>query len=154
MTVKEATETKSTEYPFGGGKLTIEEANQILNHLPLEVSFIDKNDEIKYFNQRSESGDMIFIRTSEDLGKTVYQAHPPKSQDMVKQLVKDLKSKRRTSESMWYRTKDGSKYIYITFKGVFNDENEYLGIMEYVQDIQPFFELPTEMKFGLSEIDE
>mgnify|MGYP001409751689 CR=1 FL=1 len=156
MTVKESTMTisESTQIPFGGGHLTLEEANQILNHLPLEVSFIDKNDEIKYFNQRSKTGDMMFVRTAEDIGKTVYEAHPPKSQEMVKQLVKDLKSRRRTSESMWYRTKDGSKYIYITFKGVFNEEGEYLGIMEYVQDIQPFFNLPSEMKFGLSKIED
>lgn len=151
MAINQSTKTTSTEFPFGGGQLTVEEANEILNHLPLEISFIDKNDEVKYFNERSKTGDMIFVRTSEDIGKTVYEAHPPKSRDMVKQLVADLKSKRRTAESMWYKTKD--RYIFITFKGVFNKNGEYLGIMEYVQDIQPFFHLPTEMKVGLSEID-
>lgn len=148
MMVKKS--TQSVEIPIGGGHLTVEEANEILNHLPLEISYIDKNDEVKYFNERSDSGEMIFVRTAEDLGKTVYEAHPPKSQDMVKQLVADLKSKRRTSESMWYRTKTKDKYIFITFKGVFNKDGEYLGIMEY---IQPFFNLPSEMKVKLSELD-
>lgn len=139
------------EFPCGGGSLTGEEVNHILNSLPLEISFIDKDDEVKYFNERAKTTDMIFVRTRDDIGKTVYEAHPPKSHDMVKQLVKDLKTKKRTSESMWYKTKD--QFIFITFKGVFNEKGEYLGIIELVQDIQPFFELPSDQKFGLSEIE-
>ena len=38
------------DLPFGGGYLSLKEANLILNHLPFEITFIDKNDLFKYFN--------------------------------------------------------------------------------------------------------
>lgn len=65
-------------------------------------------------------------------------------------VIRDLKMGRRTSESMWFKKKD--QYIHITYKAVYNDEGEFLGILEYVQDIQPFFELPSEVKIGLTRI--
>lgn len=67
-------------------------------------------------------------------------------------LIRDLKTGRRKSESMWFKKQD--QYVYITYKPVFNDEGEFLGILEYVQNIQPFFELPSEVKMGLSEIED
>jgi len=64
-------------------------------------------------------------------------------------LIRDLKTKKRLSEKMWFR-KNG-KYIHITYKGIFNENNEFLGILEYVQDIQPFLDLPREVKKELSQ---
>lgn len=59
-------------------------------------------------------------------------------------LMRDLKTGRRASESMWFKKK--GQYIHITYKAIYDDEGEFLGVLEYVQDIQPFLELPSEIK--------
>ena len=138
---------------FGGGYLTAHEANHLLNNLPLEISFIDKNDIVKYFNERSVSPEeMMFVRTKDMLGADVADSHPSKSHGKVMPLVRDLKAGKRDIESMWFKKKN--QYIHVSFKAIFDENGEYLGIMEYVQDIQPFFELPSEMKVGLRDLDE
>ena len=137
---------------FGGGYLSIEEANLILNSLPLEITYVDKNSVFKYFNKITEASDMMLVRTPTSIGRNVANCHPPKSLRKVMTLIRDLKTKKRTQESMWF--KKGNQYVHLTYKAIFNEDDEFLGILEYVQDIQPFFELPTEIKRGLTNLEE
>lgn len=137
---------------FGGGYLTTMEANTILNNLPLEITFVDKNGIFKYFNEKVASSEMLFVRTPSSIGRNVANCHPPKSLKKVMQLIRDLKTKRRSSESMWFRKND--QFIHITYKSVFDEDGEYLGILEYVQDIQPFFDLTRDVKKELSPLDD
>jgi len=139
-------------HKLGAGYLTLHEVNHILNHLPLELTFVDRNGFFKYFNDRVQSSDMMFIRTPSAIGRNVANCHPPKSMSKVMQLIRDLKTKKRSSESMWFKKKD--EYVHVTYKGVFDENGEYLGILEYVQDIQPFFELPREVKKEISSFDD
>lgn len=137
--------------PFGCGYLTVEEADHILNNLPLEITFVDKNSVFKYFNNMTKASEMMLVRTPLSIGRNVANCHPPKNLSKVMRLVRDLKAKRRTSETMWF--KKGGQYVHVTYKPIFNEEDEFLGILEYVQDIQPFFELPSEIKRRLTELD-
>lgn len=137
----------------GGGYLTTEEAQFVLNNLPLEITFVDKTAIFRYFNETTkDASEMMLVRTPSSIGRNVANCHPPKSLRKVMTVIRDLKMGRRTSESMWFKKKD--QYIHITYKAVFNDEGEFLGILEYVQDIQPFFELPCEVKTGLSKVED
>jgi DUF438 domain-containing protein len=136
---------------FGGGYLSVKEANLILNHLPLEITFIDKNSVFKYFNEITDAPDMMLVRTPISIGRNVANCHPPKSLKKVMTLIRDLKTKKRTSESMWFKKQD--QYIHLTYKAIFNEAGDYVGVLEYVQDIQPFFGLPSEVKTGLSRLD-
>ncbi|CAM2746818.1 DUF438 domain-containing protein [Salinicoccus roseus] len=133
---------------FGGGYLTAKEANLILNHLPGEITFVDRNGLFKYFNEIGEAEEMMFIRTPLSIGRNVANCHPPKSTKKVMHIIHDLKKRKKESETMWFRKKD--KYIHVTYKAVFDEAGEFMGILEYVQDIQPFFELPREVKRGPS----
>ncbi|MCT2534838.1 PAS domain-containing protein [Aquibacillus koreensis] len=143
------TEANDTEHVrFGGGFLTIKEANHILNNIPLELTFVDKNGIFKYFNEVVESSEMMFIRTPTSIGRNVGMCHPPKSMGKVMQIIRDLKSRTKESETMWFKKKD--QYVHITYKGLFDENEEFLGILEYVQDIQPFMDLPREVKRELS----
>lgn len=143
------TEANDTaHYRIGGGYLTIKEVNHILNNLPLEITFVDKNGVFKYFNEIVESSEMMFIRTQASIGRNVAMCHPPKSMKKVMQLIRDLKEKKKTSETMWFKKKE--EYVHVTYKGVFDDDGEFIGILEYVQNIQPFLDLPREIKRGLS----
>ncbi|MCG7332645.1 DUF438 domain-containing protein [Salinicoccus roseus] len=129
---------------FGGGYLTAKEANLLLNHLPVEITFVDRNGLFKYFNEIGEAEEMMFIRTPLSIGRNVANCHPPKSTKKVMLIIHDLKKRKKESETMWFRKKD--KYVHVTYKAVFDETGDFKGILEYVQDIQPFFELPRKVK--------
>lgn len=133
---------------FGGGYLTAKEANLILNNLPVEITFIDKSGIFKYFNEVVESSEMMFIRTPLSIGRNVANCHPPKSLKKVMYVIRDLRNKAKDSETMWF--KKGDQFIHITYKALFDEKDEFMGILEYVQDIQPFLELPSDMKRNVS----
>ncbi|MGV2928459.1 PAS domain-containing protein [Macrococcus capreoli] len=138
------TEDRNQNIKIGGGYLTLKEAELILNHLPLEITFVDKHGLFKYFNEITESQHMMFIRTPISIGRSVANCHPPKSLKKMMQVMRLLKDKKQETVTMWF--KKGNEYIYVTYKGVFDETGEYQGILEYVQDIQPFMELPSVVK--------
>lgn len=153
LSVSENDELWKTEnIPFGGGFLTLEEANLILNNLPVEITFVDRNSIFKYFNQVTNAEDMMLVRTPLSIGRNVADCHPPKSLKKVMTLARDLKSGKRKSESMWF--KKGDAYVYITYKGLFNEKDEFIGILEYVQDISSFLDLPKEVKRELTPLED
>ena len=78
--------------------------------------------------------------------------HPPRSLDMVMTLIDDLKHKHRTSESMWFHRSDG-RFAYVTYIGVFDDQDQYMGVLEYVHDIAPLLDLGPD-KRGLAPLEE
>ena len=137
--------------PFGGGYLSLKEANLILNHLPFEITFIDKNDLFKYFNTSIAIDNKLFPRVPSAIGRHVKMCHPPRSLDMVMTLIDDLKHKRRTSESMWFHRSDG-RFAYVTYIGIFDDQDQYMGVLEYVHDIAPLLDLGPD-KRGLAPLE-
>ena len=139
------------DLPFGGGYLSLKEANLILNHLPFEITFIDKNDLFKYFNTSMAIENKLFPRVPSAIGRHVKMCHPPRSLDMVMTLIDDLKHKRRASESMWFHRSDG-RFAYVTYIGVFDDQDQYMGVLEYVHDIAPLLDLGPD-KRGLSPLE-
>lgn len=142
---------ESMQIAFGGGFLTVKEADYILNNLPVEITFIDKQGVFKYFNDKVKASEMMFVRTPSSIGSNVAHCHPPRNMKKVMQLIRDLRLGRRSSECMWYK-KDGH-YVHITYKGLFTEDGEYLGILEYVQDIQPFLDLPRKVKKEVSLLE-
>ena len=139
------------DLPFGGGYLSLKEANLILNHLPFEITFINKNDLFKYFNTSIAIDNKLFPRVPSAIGRHVKMCHPPRSLDMVMTLIDDLKHKRRTSESMWFHRSDG-RFAYVTYIGVFDDQDQYMGVLEYVHDIAPLLDLGPD-KRGLAPLE-
>ena len=116
---------------LGTGYLTKKEVNIMLDMLPLELTFVDKDDVVKYFN--NQEGTKLLARTPNAIGRDVMNCHPPKSYEIVEQLIKDLKSGKKKKEVAWFKM--GSTYVHITYVAVHDDAGEYLGILEYVQDI-------------------
>lgn len=119
------------ELKLGTGSLTMNEVNRILNKLPLELSFVDKNHIVQYFNDIP--GEKLFVRTSNTIGRDMLMSHPPKSKPMVEKLLSDLKTGVKDTQSAWYPKEDGT-IVHITFTAV-RDEGEFLGVLEIVQDI-------------------
>lgn len=135
---KERKEKMDRTLQLGTGSLTMKEVDLILDLNPLELSFVDKDNVIQYFNHIP--GEKLFPRTPNSIGRDMLHAHPPKSKEMVKQLLKQLKSGEKDTQDAWYPKKDGT-IVYITFRAVRDEAGEFLGILEYVQDITELTEL-------------
>jgi len=108
-----------------------EEIQEILDTLPFEISFVDKNDVVKYFNKVGKRE--IFPRTEEVIGRKVQNCHPKKSLQKVEQILHDFKTGKKDVAEFWIDLK--GRKIYIRYFAVRNKNNEYLGCLEVSQDI-------------------
>ncbi|MCX7677588.1 MAG: DUF438 domain-containing protein [Spirochaetes bacterium] len=115
---------------FETGKLNIEQLEAMLNTLPVDFTFIDKDDVVCYFNNAPER---IFVRSKAVIGRTVQNCHPQKSIDVVNRLLEEMKSGKRNKAEFWIEL--SGKLVYITYYAVRNRQGEYLGCLEVTQDI-------------------
>lgn len=123
------------------GVLSIKQLELMLNHLPVDITFIDQDDVVRYFSHGKER---IFTRTKAVIGRTVQNCHPPKSVHVVEQLLQDFKSGAKDSEDFWIQFKD--KYIYIRYFAVRDEKGTYMGTLEFTQNITPIQEIEGEKR--------
>jgi PAS domain S-box-containing protein len=115
---------------FPTGSLSTEELEAVLSTLPVDVTFVDRDDTVRYFSQ---STDRIFPRTRAVIGRKVQQCHPQKSVHVVNQILSDFKSGKKDVAEFWIDLK--GRLIYIRYWPVRNDKGEYLGCLEVTQDV-------------------
>ncbi len=126
---------------FETGYFTKEELESMLNSMPVDITFVDKNDNVKYFSQGKER---IFARTRAVIGRTVHNCHPPASVHVVEKIVEDFKSGKKDHEDFWIKM--GDKYVLIRYFAVRNKDGQYLGTLEFTQDIAPIQALEGEKR--------
>jgi len=126
---------------FDAGFMLPEEINALLNTLPIDMTFVDKNGEVKYFSQGKER---IFARPKTIIGRQVSNCHPPASAHIVEGIVADLMSGKKDHEDFWIKM--GEKYVYIRYFAVRNAKGEYLGTVEVSQDIKPIQDITGEKR--------
>lgn len=131
---------------IGTGHLNLDEIRLILNKLPLEITYVDAQNKVKYFNE----GKKILPRTPNAIGRDVMNCHPPKSQKTVTKLIEQLRTGEKDSASAWFEARE--KFIKITYDALRDDEGQYLGVLEYVQDIGPLKELQGTKKNVFIEV--
>jgi PAS domain S-box-containing protein len=102
----------------------------MLDSMPVEVSFVDENDEVRYFNK---NGDRIFPRPRSIVGKKVQQCHPQKSVHKVLQILDAFKKGEKDVAEFWINLK--GRQIYIRYFPVRDKDGKYLGTLEVSQDI-------------------
>ena len=102
----------------------------IFDALPVEVSFVDDADTVRYY---SKGDRRIFRRTPAVIGRKVQDCHPPKSLHKVEQVISDLKSGKQDVAEFWIDL-DG-RMIYIRYFAVRDKAGKYLGVLEVTQDI-------------------
>ena len=103
----------------------------ILNTLPVELSFVDANDTVRYFSH--ERGTKIFPRTRGVIGARVQDCHPQKSVHVVNRILADFKAGRRDVAEFWIEM--GPRFIHIRYRPVRGADGRYLGCLETVQDV-------------------
>lgn len=123
------------------GHFKLEELTWMLNTLPFDVTFVDKDNCVKYF---SEGKERTFPRTRAIIGRNVSNCHPPASVHIVEKIVEDLRSGKKDNEDFWINM--GNKFVLIRYFAVRNENGEYLGVLEVTQDIKEIQELKGEKR--------
>ncbi len=114
----------------------------ILNTLPVELSFIDHEDRVRYFSH--EHGEKIFGRTRGAIGTAVQNCHPPKSLYLVNRILADFKAGRREVAEFWIEM--GGRMVHIRYWPVRGEDGRYLGTLETVQDVAAIRALTGEQR--------
>ena len=113
----------------------------IFDTLPVEVSFIDDADTVRYY---SKGDKRIFRRTPAVIGRKVQDCHPQKSLHKVEQVISDLKSGKREMAEFWIDL--GGRKIYIRYFAVRSKSGKYIGTLEVTQDITEIQEITGEKR--------
>lgn len=140
---------RQTQQPFGHGYLSVEQANLILNHLPMEITFVNKEDIFQYYNDSVPAEEMIFKRTPSQVGRNVELCHPPKFLEKVRFIFKELREGKRDKFVMWFKSESRDKFVHVTYAAVRDEAGEFQGVLEYVQDIQPFRDIEEDFYRGV-----
>ncbi len=112
------------------GELSKEMFERIVETAPIEISFIDKDDTVRFYNKH---GKRIFQRTPSVIGLKVQNCHPKKSLDAVNKILEDFKNGKRDVAEFWITLDD--KFIYIRYFPVQDSQGHYLGTLEVTQDV-------------------
>ncbi len=126
---------------FETGELSVKELETILNTLPVDITFVDKEDRVRYFSQ---SKDRIFPRTKAVIGRRVQQCHPQKSLHVVEQILSDFKNNESNVAEFWISLK--GRLVYIRYFAVRDEDQNYLGCLEVTQDITKVKEIKGEKR--------
>lgn len=126
---------------FPSGKLSHEELLGIFNTVPFDMTFVDKDDKVKYF---TEGAERIFARSRAILHRDVRMCHPPSSVHIVDKIIEDFRSGKEDTAPFWIQM--GGKFIYINYYAIRNDNGEYLGTLEVSQDLTKLRALEGEQR--------
>ncbi len=123
------------------GSFTLEELIGTFRSLPFDLTFVDKEDTVRYFTPGRER---IFDRSRAILGRKVQYCHPPKSVHIVNQIVRDFKSGKQERARFWIQM--GGRLIYICYYAVRDEQGSYLGTLEVTQDLSELRNLEGERR--------
>ncbi len=112
------------------GALTPKQINLMLTNLPVDVTFVDENDEVRYFTQGRER---IFDRSPSIIGRQVSNCHPPQSVKRVEIILDDFRSGKRDVAEFWIQM--GGKFIHIRYFAMHDQSGAYQGCIEVSQDV-------------------
>jgi DUF438 domain-containing protein len=115
---------------FETGNLTKEQLESLLNTLPVDITFIDAYDTVRYFSKPEKR---FFVRTKAVIGRKVYMCHPQKSIDVVTAILNSFKSGKKDAAEFWINL--NNRLVHIRFFAVRDADGKYLGTIEVVQDI-------------------
>lgn len=119
-----------TEIMFGGGHMTVEQLEAMLNTMPFEISFVDELDMNRYFNE----GSKVFKRPGMAIDREVWSCHPPKVEQQVRRIIGEFKEGTLDKVPVWMN-KNGRVFL-VTYMAVRDKAGKYLGTMELVQDME------------------
>ena len=126
---------------FPTGALTFEQLRGILGALPVDITFVDADDRVRYF---SEGADRVFERSKAILGREVRHCHPPKSVHVVEEIVSSFRSGRQDVAEFWIQLR--GRFVHIRYFAVRDGDGTYLGTLEVTQDLTRLRQLEGERR--------
>jgi len=123
------------------GQLSIDQIVLMINNLPVDVTFVDENDEVRYFSTPSHR---IFPRSKAIIGRLVENCHPPSSVHIVKDLIDAFKSGEKDQESFWIEM--GDKFILIRYFALRDKDGNYKGTLEVSEEVSSVRKLTGEKR--------
>jgi hypothetical protein len=123
------------------GSFSVEELLAILNTIPVDMTFVDKDDKVKYFTQGTER---IFQRNRAILNRDVRHCHPPASSHIVDKIIEDFKSGKQSRAPFWINV--GGKFVHIEYFALRSETGEYLGTLEVSHDLTHYRSLEGEQR--------
>ncbi len=138
---KTETQNHNSEINLGTGSVNIEQLKMIFNHLPVDITYVDENDEVKYFSTPKHR---IFPRTIAVIGRKVHHCHPPESVHIVEKIVESFKNGEKDEAAFWIKM--GTKFILIKYFAVRNEQEKYKGVLEVSQEVSEIRALQGERR--------
>jgi len=123
------------------GELSLDQILLLLNNLPVDITFVDENDRVKFFSRPKER---FFPRSPAIIGRAVQNCHPPESVHIVEKIVAAFKNGEKDNAKFWLELK--GKFILIQYFALRNDKNEYKGVIEVSQDVTEIRALKGEQR--------
>ncbi len=120
---------KDGDFEVNVGFLNPQLVDMIFKHLPVDVTYIDENDRVKFYS----GGDRIFPRSPSIIGRPVQLCHPPKSVYIVNKILNAFKSGERDTAEFWIQM--GPKFVYITYYAIRDEKGNYRGTLEVTQEV-------------------
>ena len=131
-----ATVSKDAVLDVATGKLTLEQINLLFRHLPVDLSYVDENELVKFY---SDTPHRIFPRSANVIGREVKNCHPAKSVHIVEEIVEKFRSGEQSQAEFWIN-KPGL-FIYVIYTAVRDENGKFRGVLEMMQDCTHIREL-------------
>ena len=129
LSANEAIKNINGQINLGTGFLNPNQLILLLNHLPVDITFVDENDEVRYF---SGAKHRIFPRSNAIIGRKVQNCHPPESVHIVNEIVDAFKNGLKDHADFWIQMKN--RFILIQYFALRSEEGTYQGTIEVSQD--------------------
>jgi len=133
--------TTAGQLQLGTGALTLEQINLLFGNLPLDITYVDANDEVRFFSHGQER---VFPRSPAVIGRKVQQCHPPQSMDRVQQILDAFRAGTRDVAEFWIEMH--GRFVHIRYFALRDEDRTYHGTLEVVQDITTLRELEGERR--------
>jgi DUF438 domain-containing protein len=138
--------TDSKRIPLSIGALTPEQIAGIFTHLPVDVTFVDEGNDVRFY---SGGKNRVFERTPDIIGRNVLNCHAPESVQIVFKILEDFRAGTRDTAEFWIQTKPAgpeSRFIHIRYYAVRDPHGKFLGTLEVTQDATEIRKLEGERR--------
>lgn len=119
-----------SELNVATGKLSLEQINLIFKNMPIDLSYVDENEIVKFY---TDTKHRIFPRSQNVIGRDVKNCHPQKSVHIVKEIIEKFRNGEQSKAEFWINNND--TFIYIAYFAIRDENNKFRGILEMMQDV-------------------
>jgi len=126
---------------LGTGLLTLEQIKMLFNHLPVDITFVDENNKVRYFSTPEKR---IFPRSSGIIGRDVRNCHPPESIHVVEDIIDEFRAGKQDKATFWIKM--GEVYVMIQYFAVRDEKNKYCGVVEVSQEVSEIRQIKGERR--------